>query len=373
MKAMILAAGKGTRVRPLTYELPKPMIPIMGKPVMEYLVEHLSRHGIREIMINTSHLPARIEQYFGDGQRYGVEIGYSFEGYMDDAELVPVALGSAGGMRKIQDFGGFFDRTTVVLCGDALIDLDLSRAVAEHRAKGAVASLVVKEVPWDKVSDYGVVVTDGDGAVRSFQEKPNRAEAKSNRVNTGIYIFEPEALDYIPPAQVFDIGGDLFPLLVAKGLPFYAQKHDFHWADIGKVSDYWTVVQRVMQGELEGIAIPGTEVRPGIWVGLNTRVAWDDIRVKGPLYVGSGTRIEPGAVIEGPTWIGHGCHLQANARVTRSILFEHTRVARAAEFREQIVCGDYCVTRDGVTLHKDEPHSRWMWSDTRLRSVALAG
>jgi mannose-1-phosphate guanylyltransferase len=144
MKAMILAAGKGTRVRPLTYEMPKPMIPVMGKPVMEYLIELLARHGVKQVMVNLSHLPQRIEQYFGDGQRFGLEIGYSFEGYIHNDEIVPFALGSAGGMRKIQDFGGFFNETTVVLCGDAIIDLDLAAAVAEHKRRGALVSLVAK-------------------------------------------------------------------------------------------------------------------------------------------------------------------------------------------------------------------------------------
>ena len=187
MKAMILAAGKGTRVQPLTYDLPKPMIPILGKPVMAYLVEHLAQHGVTDIMVNVSYLHEKIEEYFGEGHQFGVQIGYSFEGHTNDAgEVVPVPLGSAGGMKKIQEFGGFFDETTIVLCGDALIDLDLKSALLEHRRKGALASVITLEVPWDKVSSYGVVVSDADGRIQAFQEKPAQAEALSNCVSTGI-------------------------------------------------------------------------------------------------------------------------------------------------------------------------------------------
>src|SRR5688572_1580059 len=129
MKAMILAAGKGTRVRPLTYDLPKPMIPILGKPVMEYLVEHLAKFGVDEIMVNVSYLHEKIEEYFGDGQRHGVKIGYSFEGYIEDGKVIPQPIGSAGGLKKIQEFGQFFDETTIVVCGDALIDLHIQSAL----------------------------------------------------------------------------------------------------------------------------------------------------------------------------------------------------------------------------------------------------
>jgi len=370
MKAMILAAGKGTRIRPLTYELPKPMIPIMGKPVMEYLVELLAHNGVKEIMVNLSHLPQRIEQYFGDGRRFGVEIGYSFEGYIQNDEIVPFALGSAGGLRKIQDFGGFFDETTVVLCGDAMVDLDIAAAVREHKRRGAIVSLVAKEVPWEEVSSYGVVVADEDGRITSFQEKPGQDEAKSNLINTGIYIFEPEALDLIPPGQIFDIGSDLFPLLVEKGLPFYALRQDFHWIDIGKVSDYWQAMQRVMLGEVDGIKMPGREVRPGVWVGLNVRIDWRGTRIDGPAYIGSGSHIEAGCQIIGPTWIGQSCHLQADVKLTRSILFEHTRVRAGVEFNEQIVVGDYCVSKHGETVSVDEIGIEWIWCDARNAELA---
>ena len=195
---MILAAGKGTRVQPITHVIPKPMIPILQKPVMEFLLELLKEHGFTEVMVNVSHLAEEIENYFRDGQRFGVELAYSFEGRIEDGELIGSAMGSAGGLKKIQDFQHFFDDTFVVLCGDALIDLDLTEALKRHREKGAIASLVTKRVPKDQVSSYGVVVTDDEGRISSFQEKPSIDEALSDTINTGIYIFEPEIFDHIP-------------------------------------------------------------------------------------------------------------------------------------------------------------------------------
>ena len=271
-KAMILAAGQGTRVRPLTKQTPKPMVPILGQPVLEYIIEHLARHGIKEIMINVAFNHWKIENYFGDGHRWGVQIGYAYEGVREHGEILPRPVGSAGGMRRIQDFSGFFDETTLVLCGDAIIDLDIGAALAEHHAKQAMASVVALEVPEDQVQNYGIVVADPDGRITSFQEKPKPAEARSRLASTGIYIFEPSVIDLVPPGQEFDIGSQLFPLLVEKQLPFYAQNRFFNWIDIGRVSDYWAVCQRVLRGEVEQMQMPGTEVRPGVWVGLNTRI-----------------------------------------------------------------------------------------------------
>ncbi|MYM32513.1 NTP transferase domain-containing protein [Duganella sp. CY15W] len=367
MKAMILAAGKGTRVRPLTYDLPKPMIPILGKPVMAYLIEHLHKYGVTEIMVNVSYLHEKIEEYFGEGHQYNVQIGYSFEGYTNDqGEIVPQPLGSAGGMKKIQEFGGFFDDTTIVLCGDALIDLDIKSALFEHRRKGALASVITKEVPWDKVSSYGVVVTDAAGRITEFQEKPSREAAKSNFVSTGIYIFEPAVIDLIPSGQAFDIGSELFPLLAEKGLPFYAQTRGFNWTDIGSVTDYWETCQSVLMGEVANLHLPGIQLDDGLWVGLNTSIDWEGTVIEGPVYIGSGTRIEAGAHIVGPTWIGHGSHVCAGAKVVRSVLFEYTRVLPNVSLDEMIVFKDYSVDRAGNMLHVSEsdPDS---WANARDR------
>ena len=369
MKAMILAAGKGTRVRPLTYELPKPMIPLLGKPVMAYLIEHLAKHQVNEVMVNVSYLHEKIQQYFGDGHRLGIEIGYSFEGDISNGKIIPSPVGSAGGMRKIQDFGGFFDETTIVICGDAIIDLDITAAVAEHRKKGALVSLVAKEVPLDRVSDYGIVLTDEDGKIVSFQEKPSPADAKSNLASTGIYIFEPEAINLIPSGSTFDIGSDLFPLLVERNLPFYAINQIFNWIDIGLVKDYWEVMQQLMRGEVPTMHMPGKEIRPGVWVGLNVRIDWENTKIQGPVYIGSGVRVDKGAEIIGPTWISDGCHVQRGGKLVRSVLFEYTRVGQDFSFEDMIVCGEYCVDRHGRMMHVDDDTCDLIWSDAREKVI----
>lgn len=364
-KGMILAAGQGTRVRPLTRDLPKPMVPILGKPVMEYLIEHLARHGVKEIMVNVAYHHQRIEEYFGDGSRWGVEIGYSYEGVREHGDILPRPLGSAGGMRHIQDFSGFFDETTLVLCGDALIDLDITAALAEHKSKGALASVVALEVPREEVQSYGMVVADADGRIQSFQEKPTPAQALSTLASTGIYIFEPEVLDKVPAGQVYDIGSQLFPQLAQDKLPFFVQNRPFNWLDIGRVSDYWSVLQRVLKGEIDYMRIPGKEVRPGVWVGLNTQVPWDQVKIEGPVYIGSSVKIEPGSTIIGPAWIGHGSVIRTGARITRGVLFEYTRIPADMHFFEMIVSRHYCVNRHGETLYRGDDTSRLRWGDAR--------
>jgi len=371
MKAMILAAGKGTRVQPITHTIPKPMIPILQKPVMEFLLELLREHGFTEIMVNVSHLAEEIENYFRDGQRFGVEIAYSFEGRIEEGELIGDAVGSAGGLKKIQSFQPFFDDTFVVLCGDALIDLDLTEAVKRHKAKGAMASLITKRVPRDQVSSYGVVVTDDAGRVLSFQEKPAVDEAASDMINTGIYIFEPEVLSYIPQGVAFDIGSDLFPRLVADGAPFYALPMEFEWVDIGKVPDYWQAIRSVLQGQVRQVQIPGKEVRPGVFTGLNVAANWDKIKVEGPIYVGGMTKIEDGATIIGPAMIGPSCHICEGATIDNSIIFDYSRIGPGVRLVEKLVFGRYCVDRNGDHFDLQEAALDWLITDSRrLDAVA---
>ena len=364
MKAMILAAGKGTRVRPITYIMPKPMIPIMQKPVMEFLVELLRQHGFTQIMVNVSHLSEEIENYFRDGQKFDVQMGYSFEGKIVNGELVGDALGSAGGLKKIQDFSPFFDDTFVVLCGDALIDLDLRAVVAWHKSKKALATVVMKTVPKEEVSSYGVVVTDADDRILDFQEKPKVEDARSNNINTGIYIFEPEIFDYIPSGIQFDIGGDLFPKLVASSASFYAIAMDFQWVDIGKVPDYWQAIQDVLKGNINNVKVPGYEVKPGIYTGLNVSVNWDKVDVTGPVYVGAMTRIEDGVKIVGPTMIGPNCHICSGADVQRSVIFEYSRLANVS-LVDKLVFGRYCVDKNGDTIDLQAAALDWLITDTR--------
>ncbi|HIK15521.1 MAG TPA: NDP-sugar synthase [Leptolyngbyaceae cyanobacterium M33_DOE_097] len=365
MKAMVLAAGKGTRVRPITYTIPKPMIPILQKPVMEFLLELLRQHGFTEIMVNVSHLANEIESYFRDGQRFGVQIAYSFEGRIIDGELVGQALGSAGGMKRIQDFSPFFDDTFVVLCGDALIDLDLTAAVKFHKEKGAIATIVSKTVPMEEVSSYGVVVTDEEGRVKAFQEKPSVEDALSNCINTGIYIFEPEVLDYVPSDEEFDIGSQLFPKLVEMGAPFYAVPMEFEWVDIGKVPDYWHAIRAVLQGDVKNVQIPGKEIAPGIYTGLNVSANWDKVNIQGPVYIGGMTHIEDGATIIGPTMIGPNCWICSGAVVDNSVIFDYSRLGPGVRLVDKLVYGRYCVDKTGATIDVQAASLDWLITDAR--------
>lgn len=369
MKAMILAAGKGTRVRPITHTIPKPLIPILQKPVMEFLVELLRQHGFNQIMVNVSHLAEEIENYFRDGQRFGVEIGYSFEGRIIDGELVGEALGSAGGLKKIEQFNPFFDDTFVVLCGDALIDLNLTEVVRQHKAKGAIATVVTKTVPKEAVSSYGVVVSDKNGKILTFQEKPSIEDALSTEINTGIYVFEPEIIDYIPPNQEYDIGSQLFPKLVELNLPFYAVNMDFEWVDIGKVPDYWEAIRAVLKGEVKNVQIPGKEVKPGVYTGLNVCVNWDKVDITGPAYIGAMTHIEDGAKIIGPSMIGPNCWICEGATVDNSVIFEYSRLGSGVYLQDKLVFGRYCVDKTGTAIDVQAAAIDWLITDTRKEIV----
>lgn len=347
MKGMILAAGKGTRVRPITHTIPKPMIPILGKPVMESMIQLFASHGIDEIVINTSHLAEVIESYFGDGHHFKVQLSYSYEGEIQNGHFVSKALGSAGGMRKIQDFSGFFDETFVVVCGDAWIDLDLTEALRRHKDSGGIATIVTREVEPEDVSKYGVVVANPNGKVISFQEKPAVEDALSNQINTGIYIFEPAIFDFIPSGEVYDIGSQLFPNLVEKGVDFFATKMDFQWLDVGNISDIWTVTSDILNGKVPGYPIPGTQIRAGIWVGINTVFDPSLSTIKPPVIISSGCDIRPGAIIEGPAVIGANCTLDEGAVVRQSLIGDYIHVTSSAYVEDKTVFGDYFISHDG--------------------------
>jgi len=331
---------------------------------MEFLVELLRKHGFNQIMVNVSHLSEEIENYFRDGYKFGVQMAYSFEGKVVDGQLVGEALGSAGGLKKIQDFSPFFDDTFVVLCGDALIDLDLTKAIRWHWQKNALATVITKSVDLAEVSNYGVVVTDANHRIIKFQEKPPQQEALSNQINTGIYIFEPEVLDYIPSGQVFDIGGDLFPKLVANNAPFYALPMDFQWVDIGRVPDYWQAIQDVLSGKIKNVPIPGERVYPDLYTGLNVSANWDKVHIKGPVYIGGMTRIDDGAVIIGPTMIGPNCHVCSGAVIVRSVIFEYSRLMDV-HLVDKLVFGRYCVNKTGETIDLQSAALDWLITDTR--------
>jgi mannose-1-phosphate guanylyltransferase len=371
MKAMILAAGKGTRVRPITNVVPKPMIPLLGKPIMESLVEHLRESGFDQIVVNTSHLAPVIQDYFRDGSQFGVEMAYSFEGLLhrekSGGKLEGAALGSAGGMKRIQDFSGFFDDTFAVLCGDALIDVDFREAVRFHHDRGGVATIILRDVPRDEVFRYGVVATDSRGRITRFQEKPAVDQAVSTKINTGIYIFEPSVFDHIPSAQAFDIGGELFPALVAAGAPMYGVELPFQWVDIGSVPDYWEASRLAVRGAIRGYRLPGREVMPGVRVGINVRWNRSRATVTGPVVIGGSCAIGDGAEIEGPTVIGAGCVIEPGAVIHECILADYTRVSSIAMLERVLVFGDQCIQPTGEHFGLEEAGIGWVVDDARVK------
>lgn len=365
MKAMILGAGKGTRARPITDTVPKPMIPLVRKPVIESIVEHLAKHGVDQIVVNTSYLAPTIENYFRDGSRHGVQMAYSFEGQLIDGELVGNAMGSAGGLKKVQDFSGFFDETFVVLRGDSIIDVDLTEVLRFHRARKSVATILLKDVPRDEVSNYMVARLGDDGKILELQKNPSREEAVSTTINTGIYMFEPSVFDYIPSGVKYDIDGELFPALAGAGKPFHGISLPFQWLDIGSVADYWHATRLVLEGKVDGYQIPGREVRAGIHLGINVSVDLDKCDIQGPVYIGSGTAIGDGARLQGPTMVGSNCVIEQNATIDQCILDDYTRVTSVANIKEKIVFGGKCVDPDGSAIDIAEADIGWLMDDAR--------
>lgn len=365
MKAMVLAAGKGTRVQPLTYDIPKPMIPLVRKPVLESIIELLRSHEVDQIVINTSHLAPTLEAYFRDGAAWGVEIAYSFEGHIETGQIRAEALGSAGGMKRIQEFSGFFDDTFVVLCGDALIDLDITAAVALHKKKRALATIVMKDVPKEEVYKYGVVQTTQDGRILHFQEKPDPQEAVSTTINTGIYIFEPEIFDHIPAGETYDIGGQLFPDLVRKQLPFYGVTLPFQWLDIGSITDFWHATRTILSGGFAGYQLPGRDMGHGLRAGINLRMNRNKVSIKGPVYIGGSCEIGDDAVIEGPTVIGSGSIVEPGALIRECLIDDYTKITSVARLEGLMVSHGHCIKPDGTFFSHRETDLSWLIDDAR--------
>lgn len=373
MKALILAAGRGTRVRPLTDRMPKPMIPVINKPVMAFLVEHLRRFGIRQIMVNTSYLSPQIEAYFGDGAHFDVEIAYSFEGREENGQLVDEPLGSAGAIRKIHNHSGFFDETFIVLCGDAAIDLDIGELLDFHRSKGALATIALLEVPREEVSSYGVAVVDADGRISQFQEKPRPEEALSCSINTGIYIFEPEVLQHIPAEGQFDIGGQLFPKLARLGLLYgTTARQPWQWLDIGRIPDFHAVSMRAMRGGIVGFSVPGQQVRPGVWMGINVRADLDRCHVVPPVFIGGTAEVQEGATLIGPLVLGAGTVVESDAHVEESVVLDYTRIGAGTYCCRKIIGSNFCVDADGTVLDGRHTDTSWLFADARSHGRRLS-
>jgi mannose-1-phosphate guanylyltransferase len=300
---MLLAAGLGTRLRPLTYELPKPMVPILGRPVMEHILRLLARHGFDEVVANLHYFPDLIRNRFGDGSDYGMRLAYSYE---------PELMGTAGGVRNVRDhFGG---QTFLIISGDALTDVDLTKLWEAHKRKGGIATLALKGV--DDPSQLGVVIVNEDGRIQGFQEKPDPAEALSNLGNCGIYVFEPQIFDYFPEREFVDWAMDVFPRLLEEDVSFYGHEIEEYWNDVGSLEEYRQGNFDALEGKVR-VDMPGTG---------NGRELPADAEIEGAVFIGEGCEIAAGVRLTGPVVIGEGSTIGENSALRDTIVWPRTEV-----------------------------------------------
>jgi NDP-sugar pyrophosphorylase family protein len=351
-KAMIMAAGLGTRLAPLTDRTAKPMAPIVNRPVMEHILRLLTRHGVTDVCVILHHYADDIRGYFGDGSAFGLQLTYRFEDRL---------LGTAGGTGNFRDLLG--NGPFVVVSGDALTDVDISGLVAAHRAAGSIATLAVKEV--DDPSHYGVVVHDKHGRVTGFQEKPSKKEALSRLCNCGIYVFEPRIFELIPPGAFVDYAKDVFPRLLAEGEPFHVWRLATYWNDVGSIRQYRRGNFDALRGRV-AVSLPGRELHLGVWVGDGTEVA-PDATIVPPVLIGDRCRLEPLVRLVGPLiigddcTIGHGAALDGvihwngiatgrGASLAGSIVGRGVHIGENAEVHRGAVIGDGSVVADGAVI-----------------------
>ena len=316
-----MAGGKGTRLRPLTYDMPKPMVRMANRPMMEHVVRLLARSSFRDIIVTLCYLPEKIQSYFDTGERFGVDLRYSIE---------ETALGTAGSVKKVEkDLGGTF----LVISGDALTDINLAPAIEFHRSKGAMATILLTRV--ENPLEYGVVITEKDGRIRQFLEKPGWGEVFSDTVNTGIYVLEPDVLEYVEPGTQFDFSKDLFPLLLKNRAPVLGYVVDGYWCDVGTLDQYRKSHNDILNSHVK-VDIDGEQIQEGVFVGVGTHLD-DGVRISGPCIIGSDCIIEKDVEIGEFTVIGSGSALQRGASLRRTILMDKVYVSEGAELRGCIV------------------------------------
>jgi mannose-1-phosphate guanylyltransferase len=318
---MVMAAGLGTRLRPITWEIPKPVVPVVNRPIVVHLARLLAEHGATDVIANLHWFPDTVKGCLGDGSDLGLEISYSHEEQL---------LGTAGGVRNVSDFLTVGDDDFFVLAGDALTDVDLTGLLEAHRRNGGVATLAVKKV--SDVSQYGVIVVDGDGRVQGFQEKPDPAEALSDLVNCMVYVFSPEIFDYFPgePGDPIDFALDVFPNLLTHDVPFHVHEIDAYWNDIGTLREYVQGNLDVLSGAVSldplGELVEGESVRDGA-------------EIAGPVLIGPGAEIASGASLSGPVVVGPGARVGAGARIAEAVLLPGAEVPAGAVFARGLLGG----------------------------------
>lgn len=326
MKAMVLAAGLGTRLRPVTRSVPKPMVPVLNRPVMEHIIDLLARHDFTEVIANIHWYPDVIKGHFGDGRDFGIELTYSHE-----EEL----LDTAGGVRNASHF---FDDDFLVISGDAMTDIDLAAMREFHRSHGGIATLATRRVT--DTSEFGVVITDEAGRIQGFQEKPDPDEALSDLANCGIYMFDREIFDFFPapgasklmapghPDEFADWAYDVFPALLDAGIDFYAHETDAYWNDIGTIDE-------LIQSNFDGLfgdvdlGLPEKQILPEVWVAGEVEGV-EGAEIDGPVLIGDGARIGEGAQLVGPLVLGEGCSIGAGAGVREAVLLGRSSLEKGA-------------------------------------------
>lgn len=318
MRAVLMAGGSGTRLRPLTCDLPKPMVPILNRPIAEHIVNLLKRHNITEIIATLYYLPDVMRDYFQDGSDFDVQMTYAIE------EEQP--LGTAGCVKNIQQW---LDDTFITISGDAIADFDLQAAIAFHREKKSKATLILTRVP--NPVEFGVVITDKDGKINRFLEKPSLSEIFSDTVNTGTYILEPEIFDYLPENEESDFSKDLFPILLEKGEPMYGYVAEGYWCDVGHLEAYREAQYDGLEQKVK-LDFPYHEKFSGVWIGSNTYV-------------------DPSALIESPSMIGDNCRIGARVRIEAgTVIGDNVTIGSDANLKRPIIW-------NGATIG-DEAHLR---------------
>lgn len=342
MKAIVMAGGEGTRLRPLTDGRPKPMAELLGRPVLWYTVEHLKRYGIKDMCFTLRFLPEVIRDAFGDGEELVVNIEHRVE---------TSPLGTAGSVRACRDFIG--DEDVLVISGDAVCNFDLDALIRFHREKNADATLALYEHP--EPTQFGLVITDEDGRITSFSEKPSWENVTTSMVNTGIYILSPKAVEMIPNEREYDFGKELFPRLLQEGGRLYGAVSQGYWCDIGSPEAYRRCCLDIVSGRT-GIGLDAGEVSPGVWSRSELR----DVTVRPPVYVGEGCRIAPGSILGPGAVISAGSKIGAGTRIKDSVIngaqigaacrVEGAIAGRGAVIHDGAQIGRECVIGDGADI-----------------------
>ncbi len=353
MKAVVMAGGSGSRLRPLTIQRPKPMIPVVNKPVMSHILDLLKRHGITEVVITVQYLADLIQDFFGDGSSFGMQIHYSVE---------ETPLGTAGSVKNAQKF---LDDTFLVISGDALTNFNLTDLIEYHKKANTLATLAIYNVA--NPVDYGVITTNNEGHITRFQEKPSRGSVMSDHVNTGIYVLEPETLDFFASNTPFDFANDLFPMLHhEKGHTLYGYIAKGYWCDVGNIAEYMRATANALDGKIEGMDL-GQYVGDGIWAGHDVEIS-PSAHLIGPIYLGNSVQIKSGAVIRGPTVIRDYAVIDNEAQIDRYILWrncyigERVQISGATVLRqcslkayatvfESAVIGDGTIIGEGAVIN----------------------